>query len=356
MPNYLDGVPAGSEAGVYTIVDDKSGLYVVDPADGEFANDASYLQPVGGGKWGLEDDRRYMDKPSGKWGISNDNSGLERVGGGPWGLQGPGTKPIALHSEYAMGDAEWDSAYRGDVIFYLVRADQGLDSIDVDEDDTPNIDTSWDGWDSINPSPKSGMGTSGGRNAAGVSAKSGASVQTGPNAPRGIQTSINQVAAGSIVAETVPKAAARKSLAGSMTGMDRNREIPASAKSHASVLRQTLNQSIGNITQVVESLSSDAIIKSFPASEKFFYETLLKSYDPDISLSETRSPNEIETMLERGPIADFSVNLAIASGGIRSTRNLIEAINLGDIGYTSDASTTQSERFGPGGKARRYSR
>ena len=350
MPNYLDGVPAGSEAGVYEIVDDKSGLYVVDPAKGEFANDQSYLQPVGGGKWGLKDDRRYMDKPPGKWGIKNDDSELQQVSGGFGGLQGPGSKPPALHTEYTNEKAEWDSAYHGDVVFYMVRADQGSDPIEVDDFTDHEYDVQ-----GRSGSGRS-LGSENGGSSMGNQSKSSSSVQTGPNAPRGIQTSVNQVAVGSVVAQTVPMTAARKSLAGPMTGMDRNREIPAGAKSHASVLRQTLSQSVQNITQVVESLASDAIVKSFPASERFFYETLLKSYDPDITLGATRNAEEISTMLERGPIADFSVNLAIASGGIRSTRNLIEAINLGDVGYTSDASTTQSERYGPNGKARRYSR
>ena len=58
MPNYLEGVPAGGEAGVYNVIDDKSGLYVVDPAQGEIFDDRSYLDNVGGGKWGLEDDQR----------------------------------------------------------------------------------------------------------------------------------------------------------------------------------------------------------------------------------------------------------------------------------------------------------
>lgn len=349
MPNYLDGVPAGSEAGVYTVVDSNSGLYVVDPAQGEFANDQSYLQPVGGDNWGLKDDSRYLNKPPGKWGIQNDNSGLQRVGG-MWGLQGPGSKPPALNTEYAMSEAEWDEAYHGDVVFYMVRADQGNDPLDVDEDNDNDYDVQ-----GRSGSGKS-LGTENGGSSMNNAAKSSSNVQTGPVSPKGVQTSVNQVAVGSVLSETVPMATPRKSLAGPLTGMDRNKEVPASAKSHASVIRQTLNQSVQNITQVVESLSSDAIVKSFPASERYFYETLLASYDPDIELGMTRDAEEIGTMLERGPLADFSIDLAIASGGIRSTRNLIEAINLGDVGYTSDASTTQSERYGPNGKARRYSR
>ena len=38
-------------------------------------------------------------------------------------MQGPGSKPQALHTEYATKDADWGEAYHGDLVFYLVRAD-----------------------------------------------------------------------------------------------------------------------------------------------------------------------------------------------------------------------------------------
>ena len=40
---------------------------------------------------------------------------------------GSGSKPIALHTEYAENQAEWDKPYAGgtDIKFYLMRADQG---------------------------------------------------------------------------------------------------------------------------------------------------------------------------------------------------------------------------------------
>lgn len=39
---------------------------------------------------------------------------------------GRGSKPVALHTEYAESDADWAKAYPGgaDVVFYLMRADQ----------------------------------------------------------------------------------------------------------------------------------------------------------------------------------------------------------------------------------------
>ena len=40
---------------------------------------------------------------------------------------GGGSKPLALHTEFAENEAEWDKPYGSgtDIKFYLVRADQG---------------------------------------------------------------------------------------------------------------------------------------------------------------------------------------------------------------------------------------
>ncbi|NDB65942.1 MAG: hypothetical protein EB168_09800, partial [Euryarchaeota archaeon] len=41
-------------------------------------------------------------------------------------INGPGSKPNALHTEYASGAAEWPKPYGSqDIVFYLMRADMG---------------------------------------------------------------------------------------------------------------------------------------------------------------------------------------------------------------------------------------
>ena len=58
-------------------------------------------------------------------GFSGNINGVGFSFGGGLG-SGPGTRPLALHTEYVEGEAEWEKPYGSgtDVVFYLMRADQ----------------------------------------------------------------------------------------------------------------------------------------------------------------------------------------------------------------------------------------
>ena len=57
-----------------------------------------------------------------------------------------GTKPIALHTEYAKEGAQFDGGFYGpgnDVVFYLVRADQGGGGEGMESGELPTSEGQW---------------------------------------------------------------------------------------------------------------------------------------------------------------------------------------------------------------------
>ena len=69
----------------------------------------------------IKDDKSNFDNLSNKGSVSNDFSGLQRVEF-TGGSQGPGSKPEALHTEYAQGDSNEMAYTTEDIVFYLRKA------------------------------------------------------------------------------------------------------------------------------------------------------------------------------------------------------------------------------------------
>ena len=256
--------------------------------------------------------------------------------------QGPGSKPVALHTEYATKDADWDSAYHGDVIFYLVRADQGgVKDFDFDSD----IGDVTDGfiWNDAEgkmvpqgtpPAPAQGLTTP-------------ANVQTG-GAPPTAQTAPQQVAAASSFGAT-NSGPAGPTPVGSFS-------VDPGVTTQAAARHSTTQASVINVTQAVESTSQNEVIRNVPASETFFNETMHAAFSPGVTRSATRTVEEIESTFDSPKVSDLAYDLSRASGGIRSTQNLIQGINTGDIGLVSPKMMGQAERLGPQTLSKRYTR
>lgn len=279
-----------------------------------------------------------------------DSYGFELRGSGE---VNSGTRPIALHTEYASGEAEWDSAYRGDVIFYMVRADEGSA-----KDNEPESQA---------------KGTVSG-DAGGVSSDTiPANAQAGPN-PTSVQTAPQQVAAkatsgmssagpagpqtgidrSSVASE--PVSGAGRSAAAQAPIQTRSLEAPIGLATQATARYSTQFNTAVNVSQATKSLSGNDIIRNYPGSEVFFSDLLHSSFNPGVTRQATRSPQEIELSLSSPKTADLSIGLAYASGGIRSSVNLIQGINRGDIGLVTPKTVAQAGRSGPQISNTRYSR
>lgn len=72
----------------------------------------------------IEDDKSNFNNLKNSANIKNDNSGLQQVSGVSFGFLGgdPGSKPEALHTEYAMGESNEMAYTTEDIVFYIKKA------------------------------------------------------------------------------------------------------------------------------------------------------------------------------------------------------------------------------------------
>jgi len=263
---------------------------------------------------------------------------------------GVGSKPQALHTEYAAGSAQWSKPYGAgtDVVFYLQRADGGSPSAS---------------------GTAAGAGTGALPNAAGGSAPSltgeptrigggvevarvRADIQAGPGLPNNLQSPLNQVATASKLGQATNGAiSTNKGLAGPLTGLTSGLYVEPGGTSQALITMTPTQDAVFNITG--SSLAfTQRPARSLPGSEGFFSMTLRESFDPE-DQEEIGSAESIFNTFNRAPTAELSVQMATVTGGIASTDDLVESINYSRVGYTSQSSSAQASRTSPQGLVQR---
>ena len=103
----------------------------------------------------------------------------------------------------------------------------------------------------------------------------------------------------------------------------------------------------------VPDLERDSILVGSGASEKMFAGMLNKAFSPEENLDGPRTPEQIRKSLSRASSAELSVQLARATGGIRSVKDLTTLINSGGIGLTSQKTRAIQSRLSRRGQVER---
>ena len=178
-----------------------------------------------------------------------------------------------------------------------------------------------------------------------------AQTQTGPDYPGKVQTPLNQVAVSRKMDALTGDYASTKGLAGPLTGLDVNAEAEMGGMNQTFAALSSTAKSVANITQSVESLQAARIADT--PSARFFQDTLTRSFYPGAPTSgKNRTAEEILATTSGGTLADLSTSMVIASGGVTTSKQLIEGINRGLIGYTTVSSGLEANRLGPQGLSR----
>ena len=213
-----------------------------------------------------------------------------------------GSKPQALHTEFAQ-DGDYDGAYHGEIVFYLRRADGGSSEANKFEDSmTRSGNLVWD--------------------------ESSANLKPPGEADPGFESSEsvwNQVGAGKSVG-TPPE--------GGQAGMGTppsGRSAPLGKLSQNTGNFQEVGDSLRNIFQSVKSFDKTERHFSLSSSEHFFNEALDEAFNPE-------TERDILSTFDRGCRSDLAVQLARATGGVTSTEDLVEGINQGAFGLTTQKS------------------
>lgn len=258
-----------------------------------------------------------------------------------------GTKPLALHTEYAAGSADWSKPYGSgtDITFYLMRADGGGGE---GGGGNPTVAGDSGGAPGSLGSGGTGLGATG-RDPSKDQAKVSADITAGAGLPDGMQSVMSQVASATTVSQSVSRLAAiTPSLAGPFTGLIEKLDKSTSTYTSAtSALMSSKREAIASAVQATIAISnlSNTVENSIAASEAFFHETLNNAFG---SLDEVMS-------LANVPVSEFSSLMAARTGGITSTTDFIAGINDGLLGFTSTSSAANAARTGPQGTPKKKS-
>lgn len=184
-----------------------------------------------------------------------------------------------------------------------------------------------------------------------VGATFGAATQTGTNVPKCVQTPLSQVAVYASMTGLANVEGIAQGLAGPLTGLNINDEATVGGSNQTFAKLSSTANSVKNITQSVESLRAARL--SLEGSQEFFQGVLEKSFAPDAPVSnKTKTAEEILSSMNKGSISDLSTMLSVASGGVTTAKQLVEGINKGLIGYSTQSSMAESDRLGPKGYSR----
>lgn len=178
----------------------------------------------------------------------------------------------------------------------------------------------------------------------------GAATQTGPSYPSNVQSPLNQVAVFQTMSKLMPVTGTTQGLAGPLTGLDVDDEAQVGSLSQTFAALNSTASSVKNITQSVTSLESARLSRE--GSQKFFQGLIEKSFTPGSKPSATRTSEEILSSISNGSVSDLATMMSTASGGVTTSKQLIEGINEGLIGYTSESSNAEADRLGPQGLSR----
>ena len=310
MPNYLEG-------------DISSGGFFVESASGE-----------------IEDDKSAFDNLSNKASLSNDTSGLQQVSGLSFGINsGGGSKPIALHTEYAVdeSDAAGRSYGTQDLVFYLQRADS-------DDNDPADESLGEKRTDGVSGVAELQEVNNGGDSTGSPIDANGA---TGPNADNGsIQSGMNQIGAQSV-------AVGRSAGGGFAPIGDLNFDdgVDLGFFSQNASKFVDVSSSVINAVRSVKELNQSVINFSLASSERLFAKIVNKSFNPDLDALSTRSAEDILDTLNRPATSELAFLLANNTGGRIRLKDIVRAVNDGEVGFVTAKSKAFQKRLGPIGRA-----
>lgn len=258
----------------------------------------------------------------------------------------PGSKPLALHTEYAEEEDTQDRAYgTQDLVFYLLRADSdegdsGGESLFSKEEENFGLgDTAYTGkvWEDSSNS----------------FVPVGADGATGPNPDNGsVQSGAQQVGMGGVGRSLGGTNPGGYSM-GPMSGMDYNDEEELGAISQNASMSVDIGESVRNAIRSVPSLESQVTNLGMASSEKMFNGILRRNYHRESLDEEQGTEENILSALDRPPTAELAFLLARASGGVTRVRDLAARVNDGTLGVVTPKSRAFQERMGPNGSPRR---
>ncbi len=169
-----------------------------------------------------------------------------------------------------------------------------------------------------------------------------ANVQAGPVPTRiDSQTALQQIAARKFLEEQGIDVPFEGSKVGPLTGITPGLKVLPGQTSQTAVKQQSMRRAIYNALKRGVELEA----KSFDlaASERYFWITCERTFNQE---------SDHLMSLEKSPTSEMAKALSLATGGVLSTNDLVEGINNGEIGYTTNQSRVEYSRLETSGLKR----
>ena len=245
---------------------------------------------------------------------------------GDLGAQGPGSKPLALHTEYATDGGDDRSYGSQDVVFYLMRADADSPSDTFQDPIGGDPGYVWSGSQSSLVPIEPGGGS-------------------GPNADNGnVQSGANQIGLGRAVGNLGEVTGGPMA---PMSGFEIEEEEPLGRWSQNAAFSVNVATSVRNALKTVPSLGSEVVVKSLASSEQMFNRMLLNGFVPLNDLNQQRTDEQILDALDRPVTAELAFLLARETGGMTKVEDIVSAVNNGELGAVTSKSRAYQERISP---------
>lgn len=341
MPNYLAGdiAPEGllvEKDGTLRIVSDISELQ--EASDG---TPPSGFQITKSGEYKIKDDKSNFENLSNKASIKNDFTGLQRVENPLFGFNGPGTKPEALHTEFA-GESTGGPAYgTQDLVFYLERCGSGGGG----GGSSYSVDSRM-GFFEPDVEPGAGRARVWDDSSSSM-VPIGANGRSGPVPDSGqLQSGMNQIALG--------RMGLGSTTGGPMapfSGFDIDGQEDLGEITQHSPKFSDIDVSLVNAVKRVKELSQSLENFGLGSSEKLFSGVLNENFNPGFDYTTIRTDEDILDTFSRSATSELSFLLARETRGRIRNRDIVTAINDGKLGRLTQKSRSFQSRMGNPGRA-----
>ena len=263
----------------------------------------------------------------GKKGNQNPYPGMPPGGYGraPGGLEDFGNMNPGLHTEFIEDEGIDERSYgTQDVVFYLMRAD-------ADSPTGPSGNPSVEGPGSFTLPPPIDPGG-----------------YSGPSESQGkMQSGANQIALGRIANELGEVTGGPMA---PMSGFEYEDEEPLGRWSQNAAFNVNVATAVRNALRTVPGLGSDVVVKGLASSERLFSRMLLNGFEPNNDLGQHRTADQILETLDRATTSELAYQLARETDGLLRSKDVVQAINKGELGAVTSKSRAYQERMSTTGR------
>ena len=135
-----------------------------------------------------------------------------------------------------------------------------------------------------------------------------------------------------------------------MSGFEYEDEEPLGRWSQNAAFNVNVATAVRNALRTVPGLGSDVVVKGLASSERLFSRMLLNGFEPNNDLGQHRTADQILETLDRATTSELAYQLARETDGLLRSKDVVQAINKGELGAVTSKSRAYQERMSTTGR------